>query len=168
MQVSPILLSDSYKQFHWMMYPKGITKLYSNMTPRSFKHLKTDEAVWFGLQYYIKEYLLNQWNENFFKKPKDEVVKEYKRFHKYFSFYDMPTEHIEKLHDLGYLPIKIKALPEGSLVKEKVPFFTITNTTSEYIRIVFYNGKNPTMSCGSGSGCRFPSWVVCQKIRFES
>jgi nicotinamide phosphoribosyltransferase len=136
MQVSPILLSDSYKQFHWMMYPKGISKLYSNMTPRSFKHLKTDEAVWFGLQYYIKEYLLSQWNENFFKKPKDEVVKEYKRFHKHFSFYDMPTEHIEKLHDLGYLPIKIKALPEGSLVKEKVPFFTITNTHSDFAWLV--------------------------------
>lgn len=106
------------------------------MTPRSFKHLKTDEAVWFGLQYYIKEYLLNQWNENFFKKPKDEVIKEYKRFHKHFSFYDMPTDHIEKLHDLGYLPIKIKALPEGSLVKEKVPFFTITNTHPDFAWLV--------------------------------
>jgi len=36
-------------------------------------------------------------------------------------------------------------------------FFTITNTTSEYIRIVFYNGKNPTMSCSNTAGCRFPS-----------
>jgi hypothetical protein len=35
--------------------------------------------------------------------------------------------------------------------------FTITNTSSDYVRIVFYNGKNPTMSCGSSSGCRFPS-----------
>lgn len=35
-------------------------------------------------------------------------------------------------------------------------FFTITNNTSDYVRIVFYNGNNPTMSCGS-SGCRFPS-----------
>jgi hypothetical protein len=38
--------------------------------------------------------------------------------------------------------------------------FIITNTTtspSQYIRIVFYNGKNPTMSCGTGSGCRVPS-----------
>ena len=34
--------------------------------------------------------------------------------------------------------------------------FTITNNTPDYVRIVFYNGNNPTMSCGS-SGCRFPS-----------
>lgn len=34
--------------------------------------------------------------------------------------------------------------------------FTITNISTDYVRIVFYNGNNPTMSCGS-SGCRFPS-----------
>jgi len=136
MQILPILLSDSYKQFHWMMYPQGITKLYSNMTPRSFKHLKCDKAVFFGLQYYIKEYLINQWNKNFFNKPLEEVLAEFKRFHKHFSFYDMPTEHIEKLHNLGYLPIKIKALPEGSLVNEKIPFFTITNTHDDFAWLV--------------------------------
>jgi len=136
MKILPILLSDSYKQFHWMMYPKGITKLYSNFTPRSFKHLKTDRAVWFGLQYYLKEYLLDQWQENFFNRPVEEVVNEYKRFHKNFSFYDMPVDHIVNLHKLGYLPIKIKALPEGVKVKEKVPFFTITNTHKDFAWLV--------------------------------
>ena len=34
--------------------------------------------------------------------------------------------------------------------------FTITNNTGDYVRIVFYNGNNPTMSC-SNTGCRFPS-----------
>ena len=136
MNVLPVLLSDSYKQFHWMMYPKGITKLYSNMTPRSFKHLNTDEAVWFGLQYYLKEYLVSQWNTNFFQKPKSEVVSQFKRFHKHFSMYDMSSEHIEKLHDLGHLPIEIKALPEGVVVKEKIPFFTITNTHPDFAWLV--------------------------------
>ena len=128
MKVLPVLLSDSYKQFHNKMYPKGMTKLYSNMTPRSFKRLGCDKAVWFGLQYYIQEYLVGQWRTNFFNKPLEEVLAEYKRFHKHFSFTDVDTEHIEKLHKLQYLPIEIKALPEGTLVPEKVPFFTITNT----------------------------------------
>jgi nicotinamide phosphoribosyltransferase len=136
MNILPILLSDSYKQFHWMMYPKGITKLYSNMTPRNFRHLNADKAVFFGLQYYVKEYLLSQWNENFFRRPKDEVVAEFKRFHRHFSNYDMQSAHIERLHDLGYLPILIKALPEGSTVMEKVPFFTITNTHPEFAWLV--------------------------------
>lgn len=131
-----VLLSDSYKQFHWMMYPKGITQLYSNFTPRSFKHLGCDRAVFFGLQYYIKEYLVDMWQANFFNMPLDQVISEFKRFHKNFSFYDMRTEHIEKLHNLGYLPIRIKALPEGARVKEKVPFFTITNTHPDFAWLV--------------------------------
>ena len=35
--------------------------------------------------------------------------------------------------------------------------FTITNASTMYVRVVFYNGNNPTMSCGSSGGCRFPS-----------
>lgn len=136
MKLLPILNSDSYKQLHNLMYPKGITKLYSNMTPRSFKRLGCDYAVWFGLQYYIKEYMISQWNELFFNQPKELVVAQYKRFHKHFSFMEIDTTHIEALHDLGYLPISIKALPEGSLVPARVPFFTITNTHHDFAWLV--------------------------------
>jgi nicotinamide phosphoribosyltransferase len=136
MKILPILNSDSYKQLHFLMYPQGITKLYSNMTPRSFARLGCDEAVWFGLQYYVKEYLINQWNELFFDQPKEKVVQQFKRFHKHFSFLDISTDHIEKLHDLGYLPIKIKALPEGTLVPSRVPFYTIVNTHDDFAWLV--------------------------------
>ena len=136
MKVLPILNSDSYKQFHVWMYPQGMTKLYSNMTPRSYKRIAGNVSVFFGLQYYIKEYLINQWNELFFDRPLEEVVAKYKRFHKHFSFTDVNVEHIEKLHNLGYLPIKIKALPEGTKVPERVPYFTITNTHSDFAWLV--------------------------------
>jgi nicotinamide phosphoribosyltransferase len=136
MKVLPILNSDSYKQFHHMMYPKGMTKLYSNMTPRSYKRLNNKYAVWFGMQYYIKEYLLDQWNHLFFNRPLGNILEQYKRFHKHFSFSDVTTGHIEKLHNLGYLPIKIKALPEGSLVPSRVPFYTIVNTHQDHAWLV--------------------------------
>ena len=115
MKTNPILLSDSYKQFHHLMYPKNITKLYSNMTSRSSR-LGTTGSIWFGLNYYIKEYLIDQWNKNFFERDIEEVIAEYVRFHKHFSFTDVTTNHIEALHELGYLPILIKALPEGAWV----------------------------------------------------
>jgi len=136
MKILPILLSDSYKQFHHLMYPKNITLLFSNMTPRSYKRLGCEKSVFFGLQYYIKEYLISQWNELFFDKPLEDVVKEYKRFHKHFSFVDVSTEHIEKLHNLGYLPLEIKALSEGTLVDEKVPYYTIYNTHPDFAWLV--------------------------------
>ena len=136
MKILPMLLADSYKMFHHLMYPKGITLLFSNMTPRSYKRIGCKKSVFFGLQYYIKEYMINQWNELFFNKPLEDVVKEYKRFHKHFSFVDVSTEHIEKLHNLGYLPLEIKALEEGSLVDEKVPYYTIHNTHPDFAWLV--------------------------------
>lgn len=83
------------------------------MTPRSYKRLGCKNSVFFGLQYYIKEYLIKDWNENFFQRPLEEVLEEYRRFHKHFSFREVTVEHIDKLWKLGYLPLKIKALPEG-------------------------------------------------------
>ncbi len=136
MKILPILLSDSYKQFHFKMYPEFMTMLFSNMTPRSYKRMGCEKSVWFGLQYYMKEYLINQWNELFFKVPLDVVLKEYKRFHKHFSFCDIDTAHIEKLHKLGYLPLEIKALAEGSQVKARVPYYVIYNTHPDHAWLV--------------------------------
>ncbi len=44
----------------------------------------------------------------------------------------MDVSHIEALHDLGYLPLHIKALPEGSFVPYRVPLLTIRNTLPEF------------------------------------
>lgn len=136
MKILPILLSDSYKQFHFKMYPENMTTLFSNGTPRSYKRLGCEKSVFFGLQYYIKEYLIEQWNENFFNRPLEDVLKEYKRFHKFFSFCDIETSHIESLHKLGYLPLHIRALPEGTLVPEKVPYYVIFNTHTDHAWLV--------------------------------
>lgn len=136
MKILPILLSDSYKQFHFKMYPEFMTMLFSNMTPRSYKRMNCEKSVWFGLQYYLKEYLIKQWNELFFNVPLEDVLKEYKRFHKHFSFCDIDTTHIEKLHKLGYLPLEIKALAEGSQVNARVPYYVIYNTHPDHAWLV--------------------------------
>lgn len=136
MKLLPIFQTDGYKQFHHLMYPEGITLLSSNMTPRSFKRLPgCTHAVFFGLQYYIKKYLIEEWN-TFFSTPFAEVERQYKRFHKHFSGCDVTVDHWKKLHDLGYMPIAITALPEGSLVPEKVPFYTICNTHPDFAWLV--------------------------------
>ena len=49
-----------------------------------------------------------------------------------------PLDHIDALHDLGYLPLKIKALPEGSRVNIKVPMFTVINTLPEFFWLTNY------------------------------
>ena len=138
MSKTPILnCIDFYKADHKSQYPKGTTKVFSNFTPRSSRLEGVDKVVFFGLQYYIKEYLVNRWNDTFFKLPKSEVVLAYNRRMKN-AFLNVSCEHIEALHDLGYLPIEIRALPEGVSVPLRVPMFTITNTHPEFFWLTNY------------------------------
>ena len=133
MKISPLLLKDGYKVGHKFQYPEGTTLVYSNLTPRKSRSEDINEIVFFGLQYFIKEYLINQFDEGFFSRPKQEVVQEYKRrMDNYLGKDSITYLHIEALHDLGYLPLEIKALKEGSLVPMKVPIFTIKNTKPEF------------------------------------
>ena len=135
MNNTPItLLADFYKLSHRKQYPQETTKVYSTLTPRSNKYAPySDEIVWFGLQYFIKEYLIDRFNKDFFSKPKDEVISEYSRLVEFsLGKQYAETKHIEELHDLGYLPIKISTLPEGSLVSMRVPVMTIENTHDNF------------------------------------
>lgn len=127
--IPPINLKDFYKTDHRSQYPPGTELIYSNLTARSSRIPGVDKIVVFGIQYFIKEYLQRQWNENFFRLPKAEVVAKYKRRLDYALGKDaVKTEHIEELHDLGYLPLHMKALPEGSLCPIRVPCLTLWNT----------------------------------------
>lgn len=125
---------DSYKLGHAEQYPEGTTKVYSNFTPRSDAHLKLPseykdgKIVWFGLQGFLYE--LNEiWGQTFFRQSKPWLLN---------NFVEMITpfvgpnkfniQRFQELHNLGYLPLEIKALPEGSRVNIGVPCLTITNT----------------------------------------
>lgn len=145
MYIDPLTQIDFYKAGHRQQYPAGTNKIYSNLTARSsartnlIKGMFDDKVVFFGLQYFVKDFLINTWNENFFKKPKAEVVAKYKRrLDNSLGKDAVPVDHIEALHDLGYLPILIKAVPEGTRVPIKTPVLTITNTHPEFFWLVNY------------------------------
>lgn len=141
-----ILLTDGYKLAHHRMYPEGIEMVYSSWTPRSCKNYQEayEGAVVFGPQYFVKEYLIKQFNEGFFNRPKQEVLDEYVKRVKYFTG-DTDCEHIAKLHDLGYLPLEIKSLPEGDLCPIRVPMCTIKNTHPDFAWLTNY--VESLMSC---------------------
>lgn len=133
MKTNPFLLTDYYKVGHVFQYPENTTLVYSNLTPRKSRLDNIDEMVFFGLQYFIKEYLIDYFNDNFFRQQKEKVVADYKRRIATSLGAHLPTyEHLERLHDLGYLPVEIKALPEGSKVPMRVPCLTIVNTLPEF------------------------------------
>lgn len=137
-------LTDFYKTGHIFQYPKGTEYVYSNVTCRSdrlgnvlpdFDH----KVVFFGLQGLCQWMLIDLWNETFFHRPKDEVVAQYqRRVDKALGVGKVTVDHIAALHDLGYLPVLIKALPEGSRVDIRVPVLTIVNTHPDFFWITNY------------------------------
>lgn len=136
-----ILLTDGYKLGHHFQYPKGTEMVYSNWTPRSCKYFPeaSEGSVVFGIQYLIKEYLIKQFNENFFNLPKAQAIMEFHdRVDNFVGISNVGIGHIEALYDLGYLPIDIKALPEGSVCPIRVPMMTIKNTLPEFFWLTNY------------------------------
>lgn len=132
-KTNPMLLIDFYKAVHAEMLPKNITKSVSYFTPRMSRVKRWDKVVMFGLQGFIKTYLIDYFNEEFFDKPFEEIIYEYKRIMDASLGKDAyKIDKIESLHKLGYLPIEIVALPEGTIVPMHVPMFGITNTHKDF------------------------------------
>ena len=141
MRIAPETLIDGYKVDHRRQYAKGTQKIVSNFTPRSTrrKNFENGKIVLFGLQYFVTEYLVNQWNENFFSRPKAEVLARFtRRINNYLGPNSVGFEHIGALHDLGYLPLAILALPEGSAYKLRIPSVVIYNTSDEFFWLTNY------------------------------
>jgi nicotinamide phosphoribosyltransferase len=137
--MNPLFLTDGYKTGHHQQYPKGTTLVYSNFTPRSNKYAPKgcDQLVSFGQQMVIKQ-IHEAFDKDFFSKPKDEVCGEMKRELSMYLNTDYDVSHFEALHDLGYLPINVKVLEEGTLVPMRTPVLTIYNTHPDFYWITNY------------------------------
>jgi nicotinamide phosphoribosyltransferase len=148
-KINPLHAVDSYKLGHRPAYPKGTTEVYSNWTPRSVRHLnvpekyKTNEIVWFGGQAIITD-MIEMWDEGFFDKPLSTgfgqgILADYaKRIAPFVGPNEYPLDHIKALHTLGYLPLEIKTLEEGSRVPVGVPVLTIRNTHEDFFWLTNY------------------------------
>ena len=138
--------TDGYKLGHGPMYRRGTSKVGSNLTPRTDKiHRRTCTTfydgllVWVGGQAAVQE-LHENWEASFFKQPKEVVMKEYEEFLFGYLGRDLPTVYqMAALHDLGYLPLEFRSLPEGTLVPMGIPVLTVTNTLDDFFWLVNYH-----------------------------
>lgn len=137
--MNTLLYTDGYKIDHRRQYPEKTTLVYSNWTPRKSRIEGVEDVVFFGLQYFIKRYIIEDFKNNFFNQPKDEVCKRYsRRINNYLGENSVGIDHIKALHDLGYIPMVFKALPEGVSVPIRVPMFTMYNTLPEFFWLTNY------------------------------
>ena len=91
--------TDGYKLGHHRMYPEGTQMVYSNWTPRSNRYFPeaTEGSVVFGIQYFVKKYLIEEFNK-WFALPKEEAIKQFAyRVGNFVDLNQVGTKHIEEL-----------------------------------------------------------------------
>lgn len=123
------IMSDCYKFSHQDQYPKGTNKVYSYLESRGSREDGLDYTVFFGLQFYLKKYLL---------KPVTHAdVDEHEKVVGHIMG-SVNSSRWRDLADLGYLPLQIKAVPEGTVMPLKNALMTITNTHPDFAWLVNY------------------------------
>ena len=131
---SPLLCLDFYKTAHAEQYPVALTKMVSYYTPRMTRLADTEKVTMFGLQAFIQEYLIEAFNTYFFNRSLDEVLAEYKRvLNNTIGTDGVGVERLTALHKLGYLPLEIRAVPEGTRTNIHVPQIEISNTNPNFV-----------------------------------
>lgn len=144
MYLRPESLTDFYKTGHIKQYPPGTQLVYSNWTIRGAKFFKglpdyDNKYVFFGAQGMVQDLLIETWNNNFFKVPRDVIAKRFaRRMDLALGPNVVDVSKMLALHDLGYLPLSIKALPEGSRVNVRVACMTFVNTHPDFYWLTNY------------------------------
>ena len=137
MKMNPLLLTDFYKLTHILQYRPELRELTSYLTPRGSRLKGIDKVVFFGLSTYVHSYVVENFNDNFFNRNFEACECEIREVLKFGLSYsdemiDKTINTFRALHELGYLPVEIKAVAEGTLVPMGVPCLEIKSTNPQF------------------------------------
>lgn len=133
MKTIPLLLLDFYKVCHSEQYNPDIAYLVSYYTARMSRIKGQDTLINFGLQYFCKHYLIETFNKYFFELSEEEVVNQYETvLDATLGKGSYNSDKVRALHQLGYLPLELAEIPEGTRVPIKVPMIQIKNTHPDF------------------------------------
>lgn len=139
--INPLLLTDFYKICHRGFYNPKLEQLVDYWTPRKSRIEGVDYSVMFGAQYVFKKYLIDYFNVYFFEEDWDVIAQDYMEAIGPTMSYDIAKEELEafkELHSLGYLPIRISAVPEGTIVPVRVPMIKFEITDKRFYWLINY------------------------------
>eukprot|EP01116_Phalansterium_solitarium_P000234 TRINITY_DN10136_c0_g1_i1.p1 TRINITY_DN10136_c0_g1~~TRINITY_DN10136_c0_g1_i1.p1 ORF type:complete len:514 (-),score=192.35 TRINITY_DN10136_c0_g1_i1:227-1768(-) len=131
------ILTDSYKVSHWLQYPPDTAKMVAYGEFRGpFDGIKTDNRfVFYGIRYIVETYLNRRWT----RQDVERAALFYSTHNAAYSGFPFPKDLFMKVvdqHD-GYFPVKVEALPEGSVVHVHTPVYQIT-AEGEYARLATF------------------------------
>lgn len=126
--MNPILNTDSYKASHWLQYPPGTENVFSYIESRGGVY---DGVLFYGLQMYLKEYLCKPVTEENIVEA-EAVIKAHGE-----PFNRQGWEKLLNKHG-GYMPLCIKAVPEGTFIPNSNALVTVEATDPEFFWLPSY------------------------------
>jgi nicotinamide phosphoribosyltransferase len=150
-----LLNTDSYKVSMFKQYPAGTTGVYSYIESRGGRY---DKTVMFGLQAFIKEYLLEPITQADIDIA-DEILTAHGE-----PFNREGWEYILSAHG-GYLPVVIRAVPEGTVVPVKNVLATIENTDPKAFWLTTYLETALLRAVWYPTTVATQSWTIKQIIK---
>jgi nicotinamide phosphoribosyltransferase len=150
-----LLNTDSYKVSMFKQYPLGTTNVYSYIESRGGRY---DRTVFFGLQAFIKEYLLAPITQMDIDIA-DEILTAHGE-----PFNRAGWQYILDKHN-GYLPVVIRAVPEGTVVPVRNVLATIENTDPECFWLTTYLETALLRAVWYGTTVATQSWSIKQVIK---
>ena len=118
--------TDSYKVSHYLQYPPGTTGMFSYIESRGGEY---DKTLFFGLQYYLKEYLTHR-----------VTVDEVEKAKELFAIHGEPFNYDGWMYIAkelkGKIPVRIRAVPEGTIVPTHNILVSIESTDPKVFWVV--------------------------------
>lgn len=130
------LYTDGYKLGHFEQYPETTTRMYGYLGARNAKHMpdvgsdNRNDVLVYGINNMVRE--LNDIFDDFFKSDLKDMRSTFDNITAYLGDNNQVEDKIKSLHELGFLPLNIKALDEGTIVKVGVPYMTLNVTVDGF------------------------------------
>lgn len=170
--VPSTLAKDVYKEFHPAAYHPQVTEVYANYINRSGKLTNIPEevnlggVVNIGAQRFCMEFLIGEFGDTFFKLPEDVAIEQHARVIRSMLGKEFNDTRLRQLHQLGYLPLRLKTIAEGTIVPYGVATITVVSTKKGFQWLT--NSIETVMSCEvSGISTSCTTATAYMKVFYE-
>ena len=158
MKYSILFDTDSYKFSHWLQYPPGTTGMFSYIESRGSNGEGYPATVLFGLQYYLKEYL-----------SKPITAEEVERAKTFASAHGVPFNYEGWMYIVnelkGKLPVRIRAVPEGTVVPTHNILVSVESTDPKAFWVVSWLETSLLRTIWYGVNVATRSYTIKQIIK---
>jgi len=166
------LAKDVYKEFHPFAYHPEVVEVYANYINRSGKltnipqEINLGGVVNLGSQRFCMDFLIGEFNATFFNLPVDVAIEQHARIIRAMLGKEFDDTRLRQLHNLGYMPLRVKTIKEGTIVPYGVATVTVVSTKVGFQWLT--NSIETVMSCEiSGISTSCTTATAYMKVFYE-